>query len=121
MHCVDKPTSITPRGYDWAQSHFLGEVSRVDSGGASETRLEQIEFGTARHLPFHEFELGDLAFRLTVGPGVRERRMDSVSIESNPGREGKESACSGGDNPRTELLQRALADHCLEPVDEGSR
>jgi hypothetical protein len=45
---------------------LLAQVSRVDSGGADETCFEQIEFGTAIHLSFHQFELGDLAFRLTV-------------------------------------------------------
>jgi hypothetical protein len=40
---------------------LLVQVSRVDSGGADETGFEQIEFGTAIHLPFYQLELGDLA------------------------------------------------------------
>ena len=31
-----------------------------------EPGFEKIEFGAAIHLPFDEFELGDLAFGLTV-------------------------------------------------------
>jgi hypothetical protein len=51
---------------NFGSDSLLVQVSRVDSGGTDETGFEQIEFGTAIHLPFHQFELGDLAFRLTV-------------------------------------------------------
>ena len=38
------------------------------SSGPDQASFEQVDFRASIHLPFHEFELGDLAFGLAVGP-----------------------------------------------------
>ncbi len=37
---------------------------------SQEASAEQVELGAAVHLPFDEFELGDLTFSLAIGPGL---------------------------------------------------
>ena len=62
--------------------------------GVREASLKKIDIRAAVHLAFDEFELGDLPFRLTVRPSLRESGTDGRTICCNASREGRERACS---------------------------
>jgi hypothetical protein len=64
--------------------------------------------------------LGDLGFHLTIGPGLRDRRVDRGLVVGNAGRERGDEAPLGFIDPRFELDLGLLADHSVEAVDEGS-
>lgn len=66
--------------FKFGSDSLLVQVFRVHSSGVDESGFKQVEFGAAIHLPLHELELGDLAFGLTVRPGLHEGSADSVAI-----------------------------------------
>ena len=50
------------------------------SSGSDQASFEQVDFRASIHLPFHEFELGDLAFGLAVGPVRRDGGADRALV-----------------------------------------
>jgi hypothetical protein len=76
--------TVKRRGTGTPDRHPIGALthfrcsSRLRRGEKSSP--EQVEFGATVHLPFDEFEPGDLAFGLPVGPGLGHRRGDRLLI-----------------------------------------
>ena len=50
------------------------------SSSSDQASFEQVDFRASIHLPFHEFELGDLAFGLAVGPVRRDGGADRALV-----------------------------------------
>lgn len=75
---------------------MMGSCSSDQSG------LEQIEFATTVHLSFHQFELGDLPFDLTVGPWLGDRRADGGFVVDDTPYKGCDQAGTGVFEPRVE-------------------
>jgi hypothetical protein len=53
---------------------------------ADKPGLKEIELGAPVHLAFDELKLGDLGFHLTIGPELRDRRVDCDLVVGNAGR-----------------------------------
>jgi len=50
---------------------------------SAESGTEEIEIGPAVHLPLQELELGDLAFRLAIGPWLVDSGFNCCTICGN--------------------------------------
>ena len=62
----DDPHGQLPGDCEIASNFGSDSLLVQGLGMVDEPGFEKIEFGAAIHLPFDEFELGDLAFGLTV-------------------------------------------------------
>ena len=71
---------------------------------------EQIELRATVHLAFDEFELGDLAFGLTVGPRFDDGVADSITISADPVGKRGEKTGAGVIDPRMERIAIARPD-----------
>ena len=82
----------------------------IDESGAQE-----IELGTAEHLPLDQLELGNLAFGLTVRPGLDDRGGHGVLVGPNATSERGQRAGHGSIDPGCQGFALATADHRLKP------
>jgi hypothetical protein len=84
------------------------------SCSAYQAGLKQVELGASVHLTLDQFELGDLALGLSVGPRRRDRGVDgSLVLEDTVGKR-RDEACTCSLQPWFKIYVSLLADHRME-------
>ena len=73
-------------------------------------RLKQVDFRASKHLTLHKFELGDLAFRLTVRPWQGDGGTHGCNVFHDPANEKGNEAIA---TPVDPLIQ---VGHTLAPI-----
>jgi hypothetical protein len=79
---------------------------------------EQVQLGAAVHLPFDEFELGDLTFGFAVGPGLGHGCGDRAAIGDDACAERRQDTTRGIGDPGGQTGRIALAHHFVEALDQ---
>jgi hypothetical protein len=89
-------------------------------GGADQPGLQKIDFRPSVHLAFHQLELRDLSFGLAVRPRLGDGGTDRGFVPNDAAGKGRDQADTGRGNPWIEIGDELLAQHGLEPIDEGA-
>jgi len=70
---------------------------------ANQPGLKKINLRSAVHLPLDEFDFGDVAFGLTVGPRLDQRSVDRGDVFGDAYDEGGDQALARCGNPGDEI------------------
>src|SRR6267378_7153449 len=105
MLLLGEPASRIPH-LTQSRCRSCGSLSSADQSCA-----EKIEFRATIHLAFHELELGDLAFSLSVGPGFDECCGNRASVGPQAIHEGREQAGGSILKPGVQVCALPLTDH----------
>jgi hypothetical protein len=104
---------------DWLFVTFGADEVMRSRG--TEPGTEEIEVGTAVHLPLQQLQFGNLSLGLAVGPRLGDGRGHGVAIGRNSFGEGGEQADRRVSEPHVEGGALLRPKHALEAIDQDRR